>query len=253
MNKVCSRCGVEKDASEYYANKKYKDGLRPDCKVCGREYKRQWYEKNLEREKAARKARYAENSERERADSKAWHVANPEKAKEYSRKWRLENPEKNKERLKKWLAENPEKSLASYKRRRENIEKVRELGRIAAAKRYSSPKGKLSINISSRIFKSLKRGTKGSRHWESLVDFTVDQLKAHLEKLFKPGWTWENYGTVWQIDHKTPIAVFNYERPEDLDFRICWSLKNLQPMDATENRIKGDRIDKPFQPSLAMG
>jgi len=100
---------------------------------------------------------------------------------------------------------------------------------------------------------SIKNGAKANRHWESLVDFTADQLKEHLEQLFRPGWTWENYGSVWHIDHKTPIAVFNFDKPEDIDFRICWSLKNLQPMDVMENKIKSAKIDKPFQPSLAIG
>ena len=115
------------------------------------------------------------------------------------------------------------------------------------------PKGKLSSNISRAIRFSIKKNSKANRHWEMLVDFTIDQLKKHLEKRFKPGMTWENYGSVWEIDHKIPIAVFNFEKPEDIDFRLCWSLKNLQPLDASENVRKKDKIIKPFQPSLLMG
>jgi len=64
--------------------------------------------------------------------------------------------------------------------------------------------------------------------------------------------TWENYGTYWHIDHKIPIAVFNYEKPEDIDFRLCWSLKNLQPLEKIENIKKKDKLEKPFQPSLKI-
>jgi len=97
-----------------------------------------------------------------------------------------------------------------------------------------------------------KIGLKAGRQWETLVNFTVDQLKQHLEKLFTPEMTWENYGTYWHIDHKIPIAVFNYEKPEDIDFRLCWSLKNLQPLEKIENIKKKDKLEKPFQPSLKI-
>ena len=65
--------------------------------------------------------------------------------------------------------------------------------------------------------------------------------------------TWDNYGKVWHIDHKIPLAVFNYTRPEDIDFKLCWSLKNIAPLGAIENMKKGAKIEKPFQPSLCVG
>jgi hypothetical protein len=71
-------------------------------------------------------------------------------------------------------------------------------------------------------------------------------------KLFKPGMTWENYGTYWHIDHKVPVVVHNFNRPEDIDFRLCWALRNLQPLEALENMKKQDKLDKPFQPSLRL-
>jgi len=86
---------------------------------------------------------------------------------------------------------------------------------------------------------SLQKGMKAGRHWEELVNFTIDELKKHIEKLFTPEMTWENYGTYWHIDHKVPIAVFNFERPDDIDFHLCWSLKNLQPLEASKNMSKG--------------
>lgn len=125
--------------------------------------------------------------------------------------------------------------------------------RRANTKRRKNIKYRISGSVSRGIRTSLfDNGSKENQHWETLVDFTVDQLKGHLEKLFKPGMTWENYGTYWHIDHKTPIAVFNFEKPEDIDFKICWSLKNLQPLEASINMSKGAKIDKPFQPSLAI-
>lgn len=32
--KICKKCGVEKDFSEFYTSKKNKDGLQGTCKKC---------------------------------------------------------------------------------------------------------------------------------------------------------------------------------------------------------------------------
>lgn len=172
-------------------------------------------------------------------ENKKYYLRNIEKCKEKERLRRINDPEKERARKRKWRVENPEKA--------------REKGRRDALKRYSTPKGKLINSMSTGIYESLKRGSKAGRKWEDLVGFTIDQLRKRLEKLFKPGMNWENYGTVWHIDHKIPIAVFNFEKPEHIDFRLCWSLKNLQPLEAKENIDKRAKIDKPFQPSLAIG
>jgi hypothetical protein len=145
--------------------------------------------------------------------------------------WYLKNRERNQLSCKKWKENHPERK--QYE------------------KRINTPKGKIDNNISRAMHRSISQ-LKANRHWEDLVEFTVDQLKSHLEKLFTPKMTWENYGTYWHIDHKIPLSVFNFESPEDLDFKKCWSLKNLQPLEATENIKKHNRIDKPFQPSLLL-
>ena len=197
------------------------------------------------------------------------HADNPEEFRKYNKQWRSKNPEHNKARLKKWRDSNRQHCLEydhkrhkdhaeyerEYNQRRlvENRDRVLEIMRKSNAKRNGTLKGKLNNSMRSRINGSLHKGTKANRHWEQLVNFTIDQLKAHLEKLFKPGMTWENYGTVWEIDHKIPIAAFNFEAPEHIDFRLCWSLKNLQPLEALKNRSKGSKLEKPFQPSLAIG
>jgi hypothetical protein len=117
---------------------------------------------------------------------------------------------------------------------------------------YSATQLKLSSGIRCGILKSVKRGSKAGRHWEGLVGYTVDDVKTHLERRFSPGMTWENQGSCWHIDHKIPVAAFNFETPDDIDFKRCWSLKNLRPLWATENMSKGARLDRPFQPSLQI-
>ena len=98
-------------------------------------------------------------------------------------------------------------------------------------------------------------GRKIGRRWESLVFYELDDLIRHLEKQFKDGMSWENYGNKkgqWSIDHIIPKSRFNYEKPEDIDFRRCWALKNLRPLWHVENLVKNDRLERPFQPSLKL-
>jgi 5-methylcytosine-specific restriction endonuclease McrA len=87
------------------------------------------------------------------------------------------------------------------------------------------------------------RGSKAGRHWETLVGYTFLALMCHLESLFQPGMTWENYGE-WQVDHIRPIASFTFTSADDPEFRQCWALSNLQPLWATDNHHKGARWTK---------
>jgi hypothetical protein len=182
------------------------------------------HEINRDRDIARSRRHYQENKEVYQARSKAHYETHKERHSEQSREWADKNKDKRLQIVKNY----------NHKFR-------------------STPKGNISSTISKRMNESLRKGMKAGRHWEKLVNFTIDQLKDHLEKLFKPGMTWENYGTVWHIDHKIPIAAFNFEKPEDIDFRVCWSLKNLRPLEAVKNMSKGASIYKPFQPSLAIG
>jgi len=119
------------------------------------------------------------------------------------------------------------------------------------AKIRSTAKGRLSGNMSALVRYSLKSKVKATRRWESLVGFTSDQLMRHLEKQFLPGMSWENR-SMWDIDHKIPLAAFNFEKPEDPDFQRAWALKNLRPLWKSDNRRKGARLSTPFQPSLTL-
>jgi hypothetical protein len=177
------------------------------------------------------------NLEKERQQDREWRARNIEAARAKRRKYYYENAALEIASSEKWQAKNPAKVKISSKK--------------SYARRKTDPKWKLRFVMHGGIYKALK-GMKSGRKWESLVGYTVDQLKKHLEGLFIPGMTWDNYGTAWEIDHKIPIAAFNYSKPEDIDVRLCRSLKNLQPLACSTNRSKGAKLEQPFQPSLRM-
>lgn len=109
---------------------------------------------------------------------------------------------------------------------------------------------RLKTIMSANINQSL-RGKKNRRSWSELVGYTVDDLRKELTKKMLPGMTWENYGE-WHIDHIIPITAFNIDSYNCIDFKKCWSLSNLRPLWRLDNLLKYNKLDKPFQPSLAI-
>jgi hypothetical protein len=85
----------------------------------------------------------------------------------------------------------------------------------------------------SSVLKSL--GKKKTATSEKLSGYTKEGLKEHMEKLFKPGMSWDNWGE-WHIDHIKPVAQFIKEGVTDL--KIISSLDNLQPLWAKDNLSK---------------
>ncbi len=102
--------------------------------------------------------------------------------------------------------------------------------------------------ISNKIRKTLQKMhlSKGGISSNIYLGCTPKELKSHLEKQFAPDMTWENYGTLWQIDHIMPCAAFDASVE---DMKKCWHYTNLRPLLAVENLKKsnfvgGRRISK---------
>jgi len=101
---------------------------------------------------------------------------------------------------------------------------------------------RLSRRMSGAISRSLC-GTKAGRHWETLVGYTLNDLKKHLESLWAPGMNWKNRGiNGWHIDHVFPESRLVIDGPDDPTFRFCWSLDNLQPLWSDDNIQKADSV-----------
>lgn len=128
------------------------------------------------------------------------------------------------------------KNSPSHKRKNKLRRRDRKL-----YKREYHHRTKLARNISRRMRQSLN-GTRKGKNWESLVDYTLLELKHHLESLFDNEMNWQNYGAYWHIDHKKPICSFDITDSECDEFKKCWSLNNLQPLKATDNLKKGDKL-----------
>lgn len=133
----------------------------------------------------------------------------------------------NAERGRKWAAENREKVLAMAKAHND--------------KRRSTPKGHLEFTMRAAVRRAIGGSVKAGKRTFDLLGYTVDELKCHLEAQFAKGMSWENYGE-WHIDHRLPLASFDYETPECPDFKRAWSLSNLQPLWKKDNLSKGAKV-----------
>lgn len=165
-----------------------------------------------------------------------WTEDNRKRSRQIKAKWQKNNRQKQNEIRKRWRKANPKK-VASIQKKHD-------------AKRAKVPRNKLSRNISRRIRYSL-HGNKNGLHWETLVGYTLQELKQHIESQFVEGMSWDNYGE-WHIDHQIPISAFNFDFPEDIDFKRCWAIENLKPLWRFENLSKSGKVNKHFQPMLKM-
>jgi len=59
------------------------------------------------------------------------------------------------------------------------------------------------------------------------TDNTTSELKAHIEKQFKPNMSWDNYGTIWNIGYITPLK---YKNPSIEETYNRLSYLNTQPI-----------------------
>jgi hypothetical protein len=94
MMKRCSKCGIDKDESEFYKSVVMKDGLQGYCKDCKRITHKEWQRSNPDKANAINQRWRKANPERERAHTKKWQDANPEKVKAIKEKWRKANKDR---------------------------------------------------------------------------------------------------------------------------------------------------------------
>lgn len=166
--------------------------------------------------------------------------------------------QKNKEKLsvsqKEWYKNNSErvikKSLEYYENNKSDLVLKRKLynenhkiNRNAWEKKrkLSDPAYKLRKNFSTKICVALK-GNKNNLSILSYLPYTMKKLREHLESQFDDKMSWANYGIYWHVDHIIPQSKLLYTSMMDDNFKKCWSLENLRPLEAIENIRKSNKI-----------
>lgn len=91
--KTCSKCGEEKNISEFPRDSKSRDGLHSWCKQCVYSVNLQRYYDNYDEHRARNKRYYEEHKETHSMRSREWAKRNPEKRRRIKRRWRNKHRE----------------------------------------------------------------------------------------------------------------------------------------------------------------
>lgn len=148
------------------------------------------------------------------------------------------------------MKEHREQNIDSYKEKDKAFYEKNKESRVAkTTERYkkrleNDTEFALRHNVRSRINQVFKRLDKVK------VDSTIEllgcsysQLKKWIEFQMADGFTWENYGKLWHIDHMIPVSAFEIENIEKQ--KQCFNWSNLRPLLASTNLHKHNRINLP--------
>lgn len=271
--KTCRICGSEKEDSEFHVNKSYSDGRDGRCRACKNSAKREYdaredvKERNREyrsgevyrsgrarisesralirAEKAAKNRERAGDRYLSKDDAKALgytryfdgsickrgHMSHRSVANRMCCQCAIDkaSTEKAKARRASYYASNRDAIIAK------NIENQRR--RYAQSPAYKAATA--ARNMLKRVL-AMTNKEKVNRSAE-ILGYTSSDLMACIERQFKEGMTWDNYGE-WHIDHIKPVSLFLREGEHDP--AIINALSNLQPLWADENFAKRDSFDK---------
>jgi hypothetical protein len=113
---------------------------------------------------------------------------------------------------------------------KKNKDKILEQGKINKRRYRENPTHKVQDNISRSIRKKIKN-----------FHPDVSRIKEHLENQFTNELTWDNYGTVWHVEHIVPQSLYDFSNKEDIN--RCWNERNLRPLKAIDNLRKNNKLN----------
>lgn len=247
---ICNNCGVDKDLSCFR-------GIHKQCIVCLNAKTKLWIKNNKEKVKQNRKKYYLENKDYVLSRNKRYREVNKDKIQAYNKSAKRKNMMKEyyvdnnrKEYHREWRKNNRElvreinkKHRYSKKRKlwlEKNASVLRERTRVRRNKqRREDVDYRLLCNLRSRLHHALKGANKSQRTMK-LVGCTIPFLKSWLENKFMVGMSWDNYGSVWVVDHVMPCASYDLRVKSEQE--ECFHYFNLQPLFVKDNLLKGDSV-----------
>jgi len=214
MSKTCCKCKLVLDLEYFGKLKNSKDGYKYECKKCRHEYT----VLNRDRIKEKNRLYYAENKEHILSQNQEYRVINSEAIRLQRKEYR------NREEVKIHI-KNKQKEYLPVRKEAIKIRRLNDLNyRLQEVYRSKLHRGINGINTS----------------YTTILGCDFDFLKKWITFNFDNTMNWDNYGTVWHIDHILPINSFNLSCTNEL--QICFHWTNLQPLYATENQSKSDKI-----------
>jgi hypothetical protein len=172
---------------------------------------------------------------------------NKEKSLEAGRRCYEKNRERYKGRMRAMSRKRRDTNKEEVNRKqREYYHKNREIIRKQRCEydreRRQIPEVKLVALLRLRLYEALKRNVvRKTNNAITLLGCTVEEARKHIESLWQPGMSWENYTNEgWHVDHIIPCRSFDLTDPAQQ--KKCFHYTNLQPLWAKENHSKNDSL-----------
>ena len=182
---------------------------------------------------------YLQHRDKEILRTKKWTQENKDYRKIYDRQWIINNRDKDREIQINYRNRNRDKVRLSCQQWNKNNKKY--YIEYERHRRRYDMEYKILSNLRNRLTTQLKRNKiKKSYRTIKLLDCTIPFFKEYIEKQFKIGMSWENYGTLWHLDHIIPCAHFILSDIEQQ--KLCFHYTNYQPLWREENLSKGSNI-----------
>jgi hypothetical protein len=234
ISKRCHYCNKYFHPEDFYSDTDWK------CSHCTYQYKKDWASKNKAKIKEKNRKHYLNN----RTKILVYVKSHTDKVKK---------KEYDYNRYHKDIEAGRKRNRESYYR---NKESYRIRARIYTRKKYKEDIiYKLKIRVSCEISRNLLKNhsSKNRKSILNYLNYSMKDLKTHLESQFEPWMTWDNWGVYrvenwnnndsstwkWQIDHIIPQSNFKYTTMDCQEFRDCWAFSNLRPLRADINILEG--------------
>ena len=191
-------------------------------------------------QRSARREKYGERQEEHRDNAASFAAENRELLRDRQKAFRQNHKERlNAELREKRRPVRDELAARGRAWRKENPDKSRQYRMTRAAK----PGFAAHDSIGRALREILKgNGSPKTKSKQKLLGWNTDDLVAHFEMLFEEGMSFENYGE-WEVDHIVAKSLIPFEDENDIMFKMVWSLDNLAPLWALDNREKNNRTD----------
>lgn len=218
QKKVCSKCGVEKEISEFQKRKKSKDGYDAQCKSCKNKKRRKYRAEN--RDIILKKDREYKHKNRDilLAKRRIYKEKNKEKIKKQSKEYYQNNID----RIKEYAIKNKETIRRSCKRYYRNID------------------NNIIIKLKSRIFDYNK--IKNKKYSIDDLFFIKEEYILNIKKMFNKKYSEDKFinGEI-EMHHIKPLRECDYSNIND--FNNFFHYSNVELLTKSEHKLIHSKRD----------
>lgn len=190
--KICNKCNIEKDNSDFYKKK-------GKCKQCI-----SVYNKNYIRSEEGKKAKKLSDKKYYKLNKDAMYLKYRDNKNQYRRQYYKKN------------------KLLIFEKEKQ---------------RY---KNDVQFRLSKIYRNRMNSYIKGENNKMDYLHCNLSEFREFIEIQFTNDMSWDNQGTIWELDHVIPVSKFNLEIQEHKN--TCFHWCNYKPIPKSDNKKKSNKI-----------